>query len=228
MGETKKEGGRSFGKGNRDKLRGDLPSEGDKSICWFRKPPNIDLSDESETSHAFQSEGRRAPDFPVPSAGTFRAERNPSFLFAIIQWRMLRVGEEMKTYDCYITMVDIITNENIHRTPVACRSRYSATAALSPVPEIFFSGAVATGIPGPLCWLRFLYGDESSNAQQQRSAAAMDLIVCDQFVAISVCGDLISAAMTTRSSNAPSVEEGVEVYHDKEYKSRRWIFWIEK
>ncbi|XXG79396.1 hypothetical protein AAC387_Pa09g0476 [Persea americana] len=37
---------------------------------------------------------------------------------------MLRVGEEMKTYDCYITMVDIITNENIHRTPAACRLRY--------------------------------------------------------------------------------------------------------
>ncbi|KAJ8639686.1 hypothetical protein MRB53_016380 [Persea americana] len=52
----------------------------------------------------------------------------------------------------------------------------SAAAALPPVPEIFFSGAVAAGIPGPLCWLRFLHDDESSNAQQRQLAAAMDLI----------------------------------------------------
>ncbi|KAJ8615339.1 hypothetical protein MRB53_034711 [Persea americana] len=48
----------------------------------------------------------------------------------------------------------------------------SAVAALSPVLEIFFSGAVAAGIPGPLCWLQFLHDDESNNAQQRRSAAA--------------------------------------------------------
>ncbi|KAJ8616707.1 hypothetical protein MRB53_036079 [Persea americana] len=121
-----------------------------------------------------------------------------------------------------------------------------AAAALSPVPEIFFSGAVAAGIPGPLCWLRFLHGDESSNAQQRRSAAATDpikrsvpaataaspaekikrsnnllffsvhgpLIAANDVTSlllIPVCGDLISAAMATRSSNAPSVGDQIDL-----------------
>ncbi|KAJ8642367.1 hypothetical protein MRB53_019061 [Persea americana] len=52
----------------------------------------------------------------------------------------------------------------------------SAAATLSPVLEIFFSGAVAPGIPGPMCWLRFLHDDESNNAQRRRSTAATDPI----------------------------------------------------
>ncbi|KAJ8619477.1 hypothetical protein MRB53_028006 [Persea americana] len=33
-------------------------------------------------------------------------------------------------------------------------------------------GAIAAGISGSLCWLRFLHDDESSNAQRQRRSAA--------------------------------------------------------
>ena len=51
----------------------------------------------------------------------------------------------------------------------------SAAAALSPVPEIFFSGAVAAGIPGPLCWFTATRAAMlSSDDQRQRRIRSND------------------------------------------------------